>query len=220
MVGSGLAKGEAERLSTRDYEHHQVRINDYATRSFRDMADGDYIVARMAMASQLVPQFLWSSQQAFEKYLKYILLINRIPSLSVGHDLLKAFELAASAYLPPLLSERANAFLRHVAQYGTDRYLEGSFYLLGSPLYDLDLTVWELRRFCQFFGGGMDVPTLSQYQFFESRKTSVKASDKQPSQQFRIPGGFLETVLCNKKHPSYFGLLWNNALYGDRKSVV
>jgi hypothetical protein len=42
-------------------------LNDFAIRSFRDVADGDYIVARMAHRATLVPQFLWSSLQAIEK---------------------------------------------------------------------------------------------------------------------------------------------------------
>ena len=61
-------------------------INDFAIRSFRDIADGDYISARLAYKAQLIPQFLWLSLQAFEKYLKCILVLNRIPAKR-GHDL-------------------------------------------------------------------------------------------------------------------------------------
>ena len=57
-----------------------VLVNDFATRSFRNMADEDYIAARMAYRAQLVPQFLWLSLQALEKYLKCILVLNRIPA--------------------------------------------------------------------------------------------------------------------------------------------
>ena len=53
-------------------------VNDFAIRSFRDIADGDYIAARMAYRAMLPVQFLWSSQQALEKYLKCILFIRRI----------------------------------------------------------------------------------------------------------------------------------------------
>ena len=52
-------------------------LNDFAERSFRDMADGDYIAARMACRAALVTQFLWASQQAVEKYLKGILLFSQ-----------------------------------------------------------------------------------------------------------------------------------------------
>ena len=59
---------DLERLRTitqRDRE-----LNSWAFRSFRDIADGDYIAARMAYRAQLPVQFLWASQQAIEKYLK------------------------------------------------------------------------------------------------------------------------------------------------------
>src|SRR5262245_42476187 len=62
-------------------------LNDFAIRSFRNVADGDYIAARMSCRAELVGQYLWSSQQAIEKYLKCILLLNRIPGKHVRHDL-------------------------------------------------------------------------------------------------------------------------------------
>jgi hypothetical protein len=68
-------------------ENPQMRalINDFAVRSFRDIADGDYIVARLAHRATLIPQFLWSSLQAVEKYLKGILLLNRVPHVKATH---------------------------------------------------------------------------------------------------------------------------------------
>ncbi|MEO7863422.1 MAG: hypothetical protein ABIU05_23895 [Nitrospirales bacterium] len=41
-------------------------INDFAIRSFRDTADGDYGAARMAFRAALYQQFFWASQQAVE----------------------------------------------------------------------------------------------------------------------------------------------------------
>ncbi|MBU0482592.1 MAG: hypothetical protein KKG47_15985 [Proteobacteria bacterium] len=68
-------------------------LNDFAIRSFRDVADSDYIAARMAYRAQLVQQFLWSGLQAMEKYLKCILLLNRIKAKNVRHDLAVALRL-------------------------------------------------------------------------------------------------------------------------------
>jgi hypothetical protein len=45
----------------------KVLLNDFATRSFRDTGDYDYVAARMAYRAKLVPQFLWSGLQAIEK---------------------------------------------------------------------------------------------------------------------------------------------------------
>jgi HEPN domain-containing protein len=60
---------------TRDPE---TLLKDFAFRSFFEIADGDYIAARTLYRAKLLPQFLSASQQALEKYLKYILLLNRI----------------------------------------------------------------------------------------------------------------------------------------------
>jgi hypothetical protein len=64
-----------------------VLLNDFAIRSFRDIADGDYIAARMACRARIAVQFLWASQQTIEKYLKCILLLHRIPARKVRHNL-------------------------------------------------------------------------------------------------------------------------------------
>ena len=63
------------------------KLNDFAYRSFRDVADGDYISARMAWRARLLSQCLWGAQQTIEKYLKCILLLNRIEAPNVRHDL-------------------------------------------------------------------------------------------------------------------------------------
>jgi len=47
-------------------------LNSFATQSFRDQADRDYIAARLACRYELFPQFSCSSHQAIEKYLKAI----------------------------------------------------------------------------------------------------------------------------------------------------
>jgi len=39
-------------------------LNSFAIRSFRDVADFDYIAARMAYRARLIPQFHWSALQA------------------------------------------------------------------------------------------------------------------------------------------------------------
>jgi len=54
-------------------------LNEFALRSFRDVADGDYIAARMAYRAELLVQAFWASQQALEKYLKSILLFSEEP---------------------------------------------------------------------------------------------------------------------------------------------
>jgi len=60
-------------------------INDFANRSFRDHADQDYIMARIAYRKEFDQQFRWCSLQALEKYLKAILLYNRVSAKGIGH---------------------------------------------------------------------------------------------------------------------------------------
>ena len=69
------------------------RINDFAVRAFRDMAHRDYLTARLACRADLISQFLWSAQQAIEKYLKCILLLKRIRAKNVRHDINEALKL-------------------------------------------------------------------------------------------------------------------------------
>ena len=115
------------------------RINDFALRSFRNMADRDYIAARMAYRAELVPQFLWSSQQAIEKYLKYILLINRIPA-KVGHDIASAMELTDQLPFKIDIRPRSRNFISHLAIYGEYRYLDVLTTYLG-----IRWSIWTWR---------------------------------------------------------------------------
>jgi hypothetical protein len=46
------------------------RVDAWIEHSWRDAADQDYLAARIGYRYQLTQPFLWSSQQAVEKYLK------------------------------------------------------------------------------------------------------------------------------------------------------
>jgi len=61
-------------------------IYDFATRSFRDLADQDYITARIAYRKEFEQQFRWCALQALEKYLKAILIFNSVSAKGLGHD--------------------------------------------------------------------------------------------------------------------------------------
>lgn len=191
-------------------------LNDFAIRSFRDMADGDYIAARMALRAGLMHQFLWSSQQAIEKYLKCILLLNRIPA-KVGHDIEKA--MALTRRLPFAIQKRPQSekFIKHVAAYGEYRYLDVSTYLHGYALLDLDMAVWDLRRYCQVLRMPGGDPTPTEARIFEMTLENIQESSNKPPQKFRIPNGRLETVIEKKSHPSREPLLWQNGLFGARR---
>ena len=64
----------------------------FITQTFRNSADNDYIAARLLYCNGLDQQFLWSAEQAVEKYLKAILLYNGINTADIGHLLTRAFD--------------------------------------------------------------------------------------------------------------------------------
>jgi HEPN domain len=155
-------------------------VNDFAIRSFRDVADEDYISARMAFRAALVTPSLWSSQQAIEKYLKCILLLHRIPGKHVRHQLGIALDaIQGSGKLVLDLTPPTRSFVEYLDEFGPYRYLEISNVAFGPNLVRLDRAVWELRRYC----------TLSD----EPRRIKLRHGFIPP--KVRIPGGYLEGII-------------------------
>lgn len=181
----------------------EVLLNDFAIRSFRNIADGDYIAARMALRVQLLHQYLWATQQAFEKYLKCILLLNRIEARNIGHDLGKALALInGSNALTLEMSEPTRRLFAHVDQKGKYRYLEISSWASGSVV-TLDRAVWELRQYC----------TSPRARRITVLREGVLAP------MVRFPGGFLEQVIDQAPGVTRElrqALVWQNAFFGRR----
>lgn len=198
-------------------------INSFATQSFRDQADRDYISARLACRAELMPQFLWASQQAIEKYLKAILLYNRVAIPKLTHDLaalLSLVETIPNAPFKLTLSDRSRKFIEHLATNGVNRYIEKPYYVLGHILVDLDLAVWEVRRYCQVLNVfGKSLPPPEQALLTKALADLAK-SDTEPRYKFRLHSGFLEEVLRKPKHPTRSALLWHNATFASRKRAT
>lgn len=191
-------------------------LNSFATQSFRDQADRDYIMARLACRYELFPQFLWSSQQALEKYLKAILLYNRINATKVRHDINEAMRLTEGLPFKIDLSKRSRDFISTIATYGEFRYLDVPFHVYGQVLVDLDLTVWELRRYCQVLNVfGKDLPPEEQA-LLEEALDRLAASSTEPRYKFRIHNGLLESIIARSSHPSRAALLWQNPCFSAR----
>lgn len=196
-------------------------LNNFATRSFRDMADEDYISARLAFRARLIPQFLWASLQAIEKYLKCMLVLNRIPA-SRGHDLGEIF--VAFEKKKPFeinLSSRSRKFLEFLDTYGRHRYFESSWYVMGEEILDLDRAVWEVRRYArilQYELRGTDGSKLSALPIELAH--NIEAESLHPH-DFHIAGGRLESILEKKDHPARAPLIWQNGFFGrsHRRSV-
>lgn len=173
-------------------------------------------MARMACRYELFPQFLWSSQQAIEKYLKAILLYNRVKATRIGHDIQAAMLLTQQLPFSIELSTRSEEFLDHLARCGENRYIDVPYFVKGYALIDLDLSVWEIRRYCQVLHVSKDLPENEETLLAEAQ-SELAAATRMPRHKFKLRGGFLEKVLADRKHPSRAALLWQNGVFGVRK---
>lgn len=197
-------------------------LNDFSTRSFRDTADGDYIAARLAYRAQLIPQFLWSSLQAIEKYLKCVLVLNRVRAPK-GHDLaeiLKVFE--KNKKFEMRLTEVTREFLLYLDTYGRHRYYETPYYTEGHELILLDRAVWEVRRYARVMDYSIKTGDGKEINLLPHEIAANESAEKHPPHRFTIIGGRLESIIAKHEHPSREPLLWQNAFFGrkPRKTVT
>lgn len=193
-------------------------LNDFATRCFRDVADCDYISARLAYRANLFSQFLWASHQAVEKYFKCILLQNRIAAPNVRHDLSKALaKLEAQLAYPITLSEQTRKFVEYLNQVGPWRYLEVSYYLRDYEIVKLDCAVWEIRRFAEPYDYWITSAQGQPIDMLPFGLDKIRRSDIQRPIQFPGIDGLLEKILANRKHPAREALIWQNLYFGSRE---
>ncbi len=96
-------------------------LNEFALRCFRDIADGDYIGARMAYRAEIHIQAYWASQQALEKYLKAILLLRRVVQKSPTHSLTILVKKVEKAF-PLKLASETRKFIKLIDDWDVDRY--------------------------------------------------------------------------------------------------
>lgn len=70
----------------------RAQVNSFAIRMFRDTADNDYMAARLSYRAHLYQPFRWQAIHCLEKYAKGILLLNRVPSHGLGHEVLASLQ--------------------------------------------------------------------------------------------------------------------------------
>lgn len=193
-----------------------VYLNDLATRSFRDVADQDYIAARLCYRSGLMLQFVWMAQQAIEKYLKAILLYNGEKTLTLGHDLDEALRRVKGINrIEFKLSDKSLEFLTYIHRQGVNRYLEQPHYTRGLELPKLDKCVWELRLYCRTIDYELKLAGRNMLDLELDGIRRWQASDA--PHKFRILSGFLEKVLKKRDDPRREPLVWQNFCYGSRR---
>ena len=198
-----------------------ILINSFAIRSFRDVADCDYIAARLAYRAQLIPQFLWSSLQAIEKYLKCVLVLNRIPARK-GHDLGEILNILEKVNRFELrLTQPTRKFLEYLDTYGRHRYFETPYFIEGMEIIRLDRAVWEVRRYAQVLNYQITSHDGRKIDMLPLMLAEIESAERYSPHKFSIIGGHLEAIIAKQSNPAREPLLWQNASFGrkSRKTV-
>lgn len=200
----------------------RAKINQFAIRCFRDTGDADYIAARLAIRAHLPGPFLWSAEQAIEKYLKCILMLNRQGTKRLSHDIKAALERINTA-LPFVieLSREEQEVFDHIARCEGDRYLIISLSVDNDEVLHLDRLVWRLRQYCQ----SLDVlhyADAPSRQILLSNVRRIEGGMAGPAKAGHLPGAYLEKVLANRDHAAHNGLVWQNLYFSlsNRKGVM
>lgn len=199
-------------------------LNDFATRSFRDTADHDYIMARAAYRNELDAQFLWSGLQAIEKYIKAILLYNRIPQPTkpderLGHSLSRGLKALEQLPFSIKLADTSHEIIKHLDTYGRFRYLDTPYFIRHNELIKLDKAVWEIRLYCRVINHQLKVGD-ELVDMLPHHLADIEQALRDPG-----PGhgtfGEIEAILSNKKHPARPALVWKNLFFNrhNRKTI-
>lgn len=204
-------------LGTAQISLEDQKLNDFATRCFRDTADCEYIAARLCWHTGLFAQFRWQALHALEKYLKAILLYNRVPARKTGHSLSKALEKCKSLPFTIRRSDSSNRFIDSLDQTARFRYLEVSYFISGPALLELDKAVWEIRRYCRVLAYDIRGPDGSIDNMLESQLRAIEQSERNLPQMFQNPGGLLERIVADRKHPSRAALIRHNGFFGTQR---
>jgi len=203
------------------YSMHSL-VNDFAIRSFRETADKDYIAARMSYRARLIQPFLWSALHCLEKYVKCILILNRVRAHK-GHSVLPGIEkMKQHGKFELDLSAATVKFIKKLEDYGAEyRYYEVSYDIMPFDLARFDRSVWEIRRYCQSLDyeivdlNGKAVNVLNQEldRVHQAKEMRLKGTC--------VLGGVLEKIIERRDHPAREALIWNNLFFGPsrRKSV-
>lgn len=193
------------------------KIDRFIERSFRDVADADYIAARICWRRQLGHQFFWMALQAVEKYLKGILLFHRQPVHKLSHELEQG--LMNVKKLPGIdlkLKPEVEKFLHILNEQGQNRYFEWNLMLRGQEILLLDELVWYLRVRCVTIAN--EVKQRDGKVIWTLQEHLKKVGNHQPGKNVShivIPFGKLEQILSGKSEARR-DLVWKNFFFGSR----
>ena len=210
----------------------QHELDGFAFRSFREIADRDYIAARICYHNVLPFQFNWAAQQALEKYLKGILLFNRIPSIRarelgvenpVGHDLLSAYNLIKkNEHIGLELGEKQLLSLEFFNEHGVNRYFNKKLENYEIGVQELDELVSVIRPLCRAIWSYSLPENLAE----EFASPGIVTHSTATSKYLRVGrrnvtyplDGYLERVLgrLDVAEVHWEALTKNNLFFGER----
>ncbi|WP_169729494.1 HEPN domain-containing protein [Azovibrio restrictus] len=199
-----------------------ILVNDFAIRSFRETADKDYIAARMAYRAQLIQPFLWSALHCLEKYVKGILVLNRVKAHK-GHSVLPGIEgMKLHGKFELDLSAGTVEFIKNLEDYGAEyRYYEVSYDIQPFEIIRFDRAVWEIRRYCQPLDYDIVDVNGKTVNLLTNELDRIHQAKAKHEKGTCIRGGILEKIISNKNHPAREPLIWKNLFFGPsrRKGV-
>ncbi len=199
-----------------------ILVNDFAIRSFRETADKDYIAARMAYRARLIQPFLWSALHCLEKYVKGILVLNRVKAHK-GHSVLPGIErMKQHGKFELDLSADTVKFIKKLEDYGAEyRYYEVSYDIRPFDIVRFDRAVWELRRYCQPLDYDIVDRNGKMVNLLTHELDRVHRAKAKHEKGTCVMGGILEKIIERKDHPAREALIWNNLFFGPsrRKGV-
>lgn len=203
------------------YSMH-ILVNDFAIRCFRETADKDYIAARMAYRARLIQPFLWSALHCLEKYVKGILVLNRVQAHK-GHSVLPGIErMKQHGRFELDLSADTVKFIKNLEDYGAEyRYYEVSYGIQPFDIVRFDRAVWELRRYCQPLDYDIVDTNGKMVNLLTHELDRLLRAKAKYEKGTCIIGGTLEKIVEKKDHPARKALIWNNLFFGpSRRKVV
>lgn len=186
--------------------------NEFAKQCFRDIADYDYIGARILFRNKCFDQFLHLAHQCIEKYLKAILLFNNVEHPRPEHDLEVVLSKVKKGIKIVCLEKETEDFIKGINTTRHARYLSAPFSARKSYLIDLDKAVWDLRLFCQ----------SKEYQrlIVEASKDKDNFITRSIKGRSIIQFGILEKVIENKSGKLGIlreNLVWKNFRFGKKR---
>jgi hypothetical protein len=184
-----------------------------------DMADRDYIAARLCWRTRLPEQFLWSAHQAVEKALKTILLLNDRSARGIKHDIGKG--LARVDEITDLkihLHNDVRTFIGYLNRFGQNRYLERGYWMRGTELISLDKSYWSLRRYCWNIRAHARAAKRREQDVLDAHAKYFRSQEHldRPVRHHLFVGYLEDTLKGKHGREQYDALVWKNVFFGKR----